>query len=300
MRVSQCMERYLPEISFRTVDERPVDSLGLLVSKCGRPLCSFLDDEKYASDMTDDIAMLFVTEDVLRSRSFEGVGCCVVSSPRNVFFRLHNQLKQDTEYIRREFETKIDETARISGAAVIAEKNVIIGKNVQIEPFVVIYENTVIGDNCIIRAGARIGGAGFEQKRDGDAIFAVEHLGGTVIEHDVEIQNNSCVDRAVYPWDDTVVGAYTRIDNLVHIGHAAKIGRCCMIVAQSGIGGRTVIGKDVWIGFGATLRNGIAIHDGARINMGSVVTRNVAEGESVTGNFAIEHKKFIENLKSSL
>ena len=70
-----------------------------------------------------------------------------------------------------------------------------------------------------------------------------------------------------------------------------------MIVANSGIGGRVSIGEDVWIGFGATIRDGIHIGDRARTNMGSVVTRNVGTEEAVTGNFAIPHKNFIANLK---
>lgn len=71
-----------------------------------------------------------------------------------------------------------------------------------------------------------------------------------------------------------------------------------MIVAQSGIGGRTVVGDDTWIGFGATVRNGIEIGVNARVNMGAVVSKPVLSGQSVTGNFAIEHKVFIEDIKT--
>ena len=85
---------------------------------------------------------------------------------------------------------------------------------------------------------------------------------------------------------------------LVHIAHGVKIGKNVMVVANSGIGGRTVIGDDCWIGFASTLRNGITIGDRARVNMGSVVTKSVASGGSVTGNFAINHEDFIENLKA--
>ena len=61
-----------------------------------------------------------------------------------------------------------------------------------------------------------------------------------------------------------------------------------------------MVGDHVWLGFGATLRNGLIIGEGSRVNMGSVVTKNVLPGESVTGNFAIEHDKFMENLKNSV
>jgi UDP-3-O-[3-hydroxymyristoyl] glucosamine N-acyltransferase len=116
----------------------------------------------------------------------------------------------------------------------------------------------------------------------------------------VEIQYNTCVDRAVYPWDDTVIGDYCKIDNLVHIAHGVKLGPKVMIVANSGIGGRTIIKEGAWIGFGATIKNGVILGKKARANMGSVVTKEIPDNSSVTGNFAIEHSKFIQNLLKSL
>lgn len=301
MRISTCMSQYLPEIAFEVVGEQTVNSLGLLAEKNIPGLCSFLDDEKFSCDIADNISMLFITSEMFdKIGRDERRGYCIVGAPRDTFFKLHNRMKQNREYIRESFDSRIDKTASVSPLAVVASKNVIIGKDVIIEPFVTVYENTVIEDNCILRSGARVGGAGFEEKRDGDTVFAVEHFGGTILKHDVEIQNNSCVDRAIYPWDNTVVGEYTKIDNLVHIGHAAKLGRCCMVVAQSGIGGRTKVGDNTWIGFGTTVRNGIVIGSDARVNMGSVVSAGVENGGSVTGNFAIPHEKFIQNLKRSL
>ncbi len=71
-----------------------------------------------------------------------------------------------------------------------------------------------------------------------------------------------------------------------------------MIVAGSAIGGRTIVGDDVWIGINSTISNGLTIGDNCRISLGSVVTQSVAAGKTVTGNFAIDHKKFIEFIKS--
>lgn len=299
MFISECMKQYLPDISYCSVRERDIDSLGLLVSNTDKKLCSFVDNIKYLADVAGNVSMVFVTEE-LAGKLNSDMGYLVVERPRETFFHLHNMLKSDDRYVRNAYDTEIDATAQISDLSVIPQKNVRIGKNVIIEPFVTIYENTVIEENCVIRSGARIGGSGFEHKREDDHIFSVEHLGGTILKHDVEVQNNTCIDRAVYPWDDTVIGEYTKIDNLVHVGHAAKIGRCCMIVAQVGIGGRTVVGNHVWLGFGATVRNGLVIEDMARVNMGSAVTKNVLAGESVTGNFAIPHERFMENLKNSV
>mgnify|MGYP002507932398 len=203
-----------------------------------------------------------------------------------------------SQYARPYKKTVIDPSAQISPLAWISPDGVRIGKNVIIEPFVSIYQGTEIDSDVIIRSGARVGGVGFEFKREGDSILAVEHSGGVKIGKHVEIQNNTCIDKAVYPWDNTVIGDYCKIDNLVHIAHAVKLEDSVMVVANSGIGGRVLVGKNTWIGFGATLKNGIRVGENSRANMGSVVTKSIKDGESVSGNFAIEHSKFIENIKN--
>ena len=298
MYISECLQKYLPDLTCRIVYEKPVKSLGILESACGESMCSFLEDKKYIEKIPENVHILFVTEELFECLETGRRGYIIVTLPRLAFFLLHNAMKRNGQYIRKTFPAEISPDAEISRWAEIPDKNIIIGAGVRIESFATIYENTIIEEDCVIRSGAKIGGMGFEHKRMGDKIFSVEHFGGTILKRGVEIQNNTCIDRAVYPWDNTVIGEYTKIDNLVHIGHAAKLGRACMVVAQSGIGGRTVVGDYVWVGFGCTVRNGITIANKARINMGSVVSQNVGEEESVTGNFAIPHNYFIRNLKS--
>ena len=290
------MQQYLPEISFQAIEETEVDSLGLLVSKPNQKLCSFLADAKFLPEISNQITMLFITGELAKEINLD-IGYIIVENPKTTFFHLHNSFENDSRYIRSTYDTEIAQSAHISDLAIIPKKNVRIGAHTVVEDFVTIYENTVIEDHCVIRSGARIGGCGFEYKTDNFHLFSVNHYGGTILHNNVEVQNNTCIDRAIYPWDDTVIGAYTKIDNLVHIGHGVKIGNCCMVVAQVGIGGRTVIGDNVWLGFGATIRNGLHIGNCARINIGSVVTKNIQNYGNVTGNFAIPHKDFIENLK---
>jgi UDP-3-O-[3-hydroxymyristoyl] glucosamine N-acyltransferase len=90
-----------------------------------------------------------------------------------------------------------------------------------------------------------------------------------------------CIDRGTL--GDTIIGARTKIDNLVHIAHNARIGEDCMIVAQAGIGGSAVIGNGVFIGFGAKIKNKVTIGDGAVIGMGAVVICDVPAGETWAG-----------------
>lgn len=280
-------------------NEQRVSSLGLVEYNDGKDVCTFVDNEYYLEKLSDNIQMVLVGEDLLDTlkQYRKSYGICVVENPRLTYFRIHNYLVNDISYRRTDFKTRIGANCNISSQAVIADKNVVIGNNVTIEEFAVIRENTVINDNSIIRAGCKIAGEGFEFKNTSEEVFHVRHIGGVVIGESVEIQYNTCIDKAIYPWDNTVIGDYVKIDNLVHIGHAVKVDSRTMIVANSGIGGRVSIGEDVWIGFGATIRNGIHIGDRARTNMGSVVTRNVGTEEAVTGNFAIPHKDFIANLK---
>ena len=280
-------------------NEQRVSSLGLVEYNDGKDVCTFVDNEYYLEKLSDNIQMVLIGEDLLDTlkQYRKSYGICVVENPRLTYFRLHNYLVNDISYRRTDFKTRIGNNCNISSQAVIADKNVIIGNNVTIEEFAVIRENTVINDNSIIRAGCKIAGEGFEFKNTSEEVFHVSHIGGVIIGESVEIQYNTCIDKAIYPWDNTVIGDHVKIDNLVHIGHAVKVDSRTMIVANSGIGGRVSIGEDVWIGFGATIRNGIHIGDRARTNMGSVVTRNVGTEEAVTGNFAIPHKDFNANIK---
>lgn len=296
-------EVFANNLQYTYWNEKEFSTLGIVASKVKQTMCTFVDSEKYLKELPKNVTMVITSPELKEAAMKVGkgsFGIMTVDNPRQFFFSLHNFLAEKEEYCRKEEDTVIDPTANISPLAYIAEKNVRIGRGVKVEPFVVIYENSEIGDDSVIRAGAKIGGQGFEFKRTEEGILPVKHLGGVKIGKHVEIQNNTCIDRAIYPWDDTSIGDYTKIDNLVYIGHAAKISENVLIVANSGIGGRTVIGSDSWIGFGATLRNGIKIGENARANMGSVVTKDVVENESVTGNFAISHEKFMQELRQKV
>ena len=284
---------------YKIKNEQFFETLALCGSTIEKKFCTFLDDAKYIDSLSSNATMVIATKALETKICSEKRGVIVVENPRLFFFQLHNHLALIKQYVRESFATQISENADISDLAYISKQNVIIEDNVLIEPFVTIYPNVIIKLNSIISSGARIGGEGFEYKRMVDGIMAVTHVGGVLIGENVEIQNNACVDKAVYPWDDTIIGDYVKIDNMVHVAHAVKISENTMLVAQSGIGGRTLVGRNSWIGFGSTVRNGITIGDNSRANMGAVVTKTIPDGGAVTGNFAIEHEKFIEQMKKN-
>lgn len=284
-------------VSYTYQGELEVDSLGLINDDTGLSVCAFVDDVKYMKDISRNVRVILTKKGTPIGLFNNIKGICFLDNPRETFFRLHNMLAKDKEYVREIRDTKIGTGCDINNLACVAKKNVIIGDNVIIEEFVSIKENTVLENNVIIRAGAIIGGEGFEFKRSGDKLFGVSHVGGVIIREGAEIQQNSTVDKAVYPWNDTIIGRYSRIDNLVHIAHGVKIHDRVMVIANTCVAGRAVLEDDVWVGPVSAVRNGITIGEKGRISMGSVVTRNVEPGQAVTGNFAIEHQEFLKNLK---
>ena len=299
MLLSEVLKEQGESFKYEITNEKTFDTLALAGGAPGTSFCTFLESEKYFPSLSPLATMVFTTKELANAIVNTGRGVCIVDSPRIAFFSLHNSLSDNKMYIRENQLTHIGINCKISQHAFIADKNVVIGDNVTIEEFVSIKENTVIEDNCIIRAGTIIGGEGFEHKRNGKNIISVKHLGGVIIKHDVELQQGNFVDKAIYPWDNTIVGEKTKTDNNVHIAHADKIGKRVFIAACTCIAGRVETGDDVWIGPGVTIINGITIGDRAKISIGSVVTKPIMNDEHVTGNFAINHNKFIENLKKS-
>ena len=298
------LSKELPRIGIdcKCYDEKEFDSLGLAGYNDGKNVCTFLAAAKYAAGLSAGISMILTSQKVYDTLTDAGslagsYGICIVDNPRLTYFMLHNALCDSKNYVRPRFESMIAESAKISPLAHIAPYNVVIGENAIIEEFVSIKENTTIGDDCVIRTGAKIGGPGFVIKNDGTKTITVTHIGGVKIGNNVEIQQNSNVDKAIYPWDDTVIEDHVRINTLVQIAHGDKIGRFTEIVAHASIQGRVKIGENVWIGPGCVVRNGISIGDNARVNIGAVVTLNVPAGAAVSGNFAREHEKMIEEMR---
>lgn len=272
-------------------------SLGLNISEANEKLLSFIESDKFLSQLSKSISCVITTKE-MADKIPENIGVIISEVPRIDFFNLHNKLIENKDYKREDFETEIGENCSISKAAIISNNNVRIGNNVVIEEYVIIRENTTIKDNCIIRANSIIGGEGYEFKRYDNKTMGVSHIGGVIIEENAEVQYSSCIDKAIYPWDNTIIGEYSRIDNLVQISHAVKVGKRCFITSKTTIGGRTVIGDDCWFGLGATVSNGLVIGNNSSVSLGAVVTRNLKENSKVSGNFAIDHNKFIEFIKS--
>lgn len=262
----------------------------------GKKVLTFLNDEKYYKEIENNksITCIVTTNEISKIIEKNKYGIIISENPRKDFFELHNKLvKEDFYFTKRD--NQISEKAYISEKANIGSYNIIIEDDVIIEADVTIYENVTIKKGAIIRSGSRIGGNGFEFSRFGDEVLSISFAGDVLIEENVEVQNNTCVDRGVF--DRTYLGKNVKVDNLVHIAHDVKIGENTLVVACTLIGGRTKIGKNSYLGPNCTVKNGLILGENSKVSMGAVVTKNVKDNEVVTGNFAIPHEQFIKNLK---
>jgi UDP-3-O-[3-hydroxymyristoyl] glucosamine N-acyltransferase len=188
------------------------------------------------------------------------------------------------------------------GERVVLHAGVRIGAGARIGDDCVLHANAVVGDRCrlghrvVLHPNATIGadGFGYEPDPEGRGLIKVPHIGIVSLEDDVEIGAGSCVDRAKF--GATVVGAGTKIDNLVQIAHNCRIGRHCVIAALSGIGGSVTLGDGVRIAGAVGVADHLSIGDGATIAAHAGVMRDVPAGETQLGSPAFEIRQALRQM----
>lgn len=164
--------------------------------------------------------------------------------------------------------------------------NVEIGEGTKLYPGVKVYEGCKIGRNCIIHAGAVIGADGFGFAPKADGTFAkIPQLGNVIIEDNVEIGANTCVDRA--KTDSTIVRSGVKLDNLIQVGHNVQIGSNTVMSAQVGIAGTTKIGSNCFVGGQVGFADHIVVGNGCKIGSQSGIDKGVADGETRFGSPAL-------------
>ena len=263
---------------------------------------TFLEKEKFLSALDNPNISCVLTTPELKDKipsHIRGIFCC--DKPKTALFDIHNALAADEAYVGASFETKVGENCNISPLAYIDPKNVEIGDNVTIEPFVVIKGWVKIGNNVIIRSGSVIGAKGFSFSKDqNDNNVPVTDCARIVVEDNVEIFEQCGITTGIFPWEVTLIGAGTKIDGQGFVAHGSHIGKDCMLAGGCKCCGNVKLGDGVWVGPGAVVSNRVEVGDGARVSLGAVVTKNVPAGQTVSGNFAIDHARFMQNLKDSV
>jgi len=170
-------------------------------------------------------------------------------------------------------------------------RDVVIGKGCKIYPGVVIRENCVIGDRVILQPGVVIGGDGYgfsPDKKTGQ-LRKIPQLGNVVVCDDVEIQSNTCIDRGAL--GATTIGAGTKIDNLVQIGHNVQVGRNCLLVSQVGIAGSCVLGDHVVLGGQVGLAGHLKVGDLVQVGAQSGLMADVEPKKVLFGSPARPHRE---------
>jgi UDP-3-O-[3-hydroxymyristoyl] glucosamine N-acyltransferase len=178
---------------------------------------------------------------------------------------------------------KIDQDCVVGPNAVIGD-SVEIGAETEIGANAVL-THCLIGARCHIHAGVCIGNRGFGFAMDAQGILDVPQLGRVIVEDDVEVGANTAIDRGAGP--DTVIGAGSKIDNLVQIGHNVRLGRQCVLVAQSGIAGSATLEDHVAVAAQAGVAGHLNVGKGARVAAKSGAMRDVPPGQAVGGTPAM-------------
>lgn len=283
----------------------------------GPDAVSFLDNKKYLPQLAETRAGAVILHPDLADRVPEGVVAITTPEPYLGWARVA-ALFHPVPPVRPGVhpsavvapDAAIDPTAEIGPLAVIGA-GVSIGRRCRIGAHAVIGDgvtigtdsrigagatvsHALIGDRVYVYPGARIGQEGFGFTMGESGFVTVPQLGRVILEDDVEIGANSTVDRGSA--QDTVIGAGSRLDNLVQIGHNARLGRCCVVVAQAGISGSSELGDFVVLAAQAGVAGHLRVGSRARIGAQSGVMSDVEAGLDVVGSPAQPVKAFFRQV----
>jgi UDP-3-O-[3-hydroxymyristoyl] glucosamine N-acyltransferase len=246
---------------------------------------SFVDFAKYYDKCLNSAATVII---INKEVDFpEGKTLLVCDDPFSAYVKLVKRFRPFEPAVKMVADSVVIGEDSIIMPGVFIGNHVTIGRDCLIHPNVTIYDHTVIGDGVIIHSGTVIGADAFYFKRRKERAAQYDKLescGRVVIEDQVEIGAGCTIDKGVS--GDTILGLGTKLDNHVHIGHGAVIGKNCLFAAQVGIGGKAIIedevilwgqvgvSKDLVIGKGAVVyaQSGVASSiEGGKIYFGSPV-----------------------------
>lgn len=278
------------DADFHSVGKIPSQGTQRLVA------CSTQNHCKQALESPDIVAI--VAPESLSAHIPDHIGFIASAKPLETAYQIHEYLCDLKGHYWKDFETIINPSATIHESAVIPQKNVIIGAQTHIDAGCVIKERTLIGSHCNIGPCVVLGGDAFEITDINGERRVLKQGGGVKIGDYVTIQSCTHVARATFT-GFTKIDERSALDAQIHVAHDCHIHKMVKITACAEISGRVTIEEGAYLGPNCTISNGLTIGKNAKISLGAVVIKNVAEGETVSGNFAIDHQtwlKFIINL----
>lgn len=225
------------------------------------------------------------------------LGLVVSETPVATSLHVHERLCAMEGFLWAHFDTRIDSTARVHPSAVIAERDVQIGPGAVVGPTSVVLERSVIEGGATVGVGVVVGLDAFEIFEEANPRRILRQGGGVWIEPGATILAKSTLVRATFA-GFTRIRRSAMLDVLIHVAHDVDIGENATVVACAEISGRCVLGEGAYIGPNATLRNGLTIGVGSTVSMGAVVTRDVPDDTTVSGNFAVPHAQWLAFVKN--
>lgn len=280
------------------------------LSQADRGAIAFLSDHRHVQALaTTGAGAVFVTAE-MAEQAPDHAAVLITRFPQaswaTVAARLHPVIEaDDTPGVHPTAE--LEDGVRLGAGVVVGAgarigRDTVIGAHTAVGPGVAIGRScrvganvsiafSLIGDRVRIASGAVIGEAGFGAAASAKGPVDIPQLGRVIIQDDVSIGANSCIDRGAF--DDTMIGEGSKIDNLVQIAHNVVIGRFCLIAAHVGISGSVTIGDGVMFGGRAGVGDHQTVGAGARIAAAAAVLSDVPAGETWSGYPAKPLRRFL-------
>ena len=244
---------------------------------------SFVDFEKYYNAcLTSAATVIIINKEV---DCPEGKTLLVTNEPFDAYVKLVKHFRPFEPAHKMISDSALIGEGTHLQPGVFVGNHVRIGKDCLIHPNVTIYDHCVIGDNVIIHAGCVLGADAFYYKRrKGQPVQynKLESCGRVIIEDDVEIGAGTTIDKGVS--GDTIIGRGTKLDNHIHIGHGAVIGKNCLFAAQVGVGGKAIIEDDVILWGQVGVSKDLTIGKGAVVYAQSGVPASIEGGKVYFGS----------------
>ncbi|NIJ36406.1 UDP-3-O-[3-hydroxymyristoyl] glucosamine N-acyltransferase [Sphingopyxis panaciterrae] len=224
------------------------------------------------------------------------LGLAIADDPVASAMQLHEFIARIPDFQWQSFESRIHSSATIYPGAYIAERDVEIGEDAVIYPNAVIMPRTIIGARSTIGPGTVVGTDAFEVNLATNPLSILVQAGGVRIGDDVDLQAKCTIIRATFG-GFTEIGDESKFDCQIHLAHDCVVGRRVRIAACAEVSGRVEIEDDCFIGPNASISNGLTLGARTHITIGAVVVRDTEADSRMTGNFAVDHRKWISFMR---
>ncbi|MDQ7003577.1 MAG: UDP-3-O-(3-hydroxymyristoyl)glucosamine N-acyltransferase [Ghiorsea sp.] len=285
------------------------------LAHANRCQASFLANMKYKSDLLKTKAGLVLLSGKVKLPQSTAFSVIIVADPYVAFTRLQQYFHPSPLSTgMRHQSAAIDDSTNIAegvqidahvsiganvsigkgsiiGAGCVLEEDVSIGEGCLIHPRVTLAKGSQLGDRVIIQSGAVIGSDGFGFAWTGEEYLKIPQVGCVVLEDDVEIGANTCIDRGAI--DNTVIKAGAKLDNLIQIAHNVEIGYKTVIAGQVGIAGSTVIGKGCQMGAQSGVAGHLKLTDGTIVGAKAGVIGDTKQAGMISGFPAVPHRQWL-------